>query len=131
MNMRPASILIRSIDGKIYKITDLINGKKIPLTENDLKAYDMHASSGVVKDIDGSLIDLATIYSNSGKVEISDTLPENPNANAIYVDKNARSIMIFDEEVNDWVSVGGGELSPDDSLTKEDINEIISAFKSL
>ena len=128
--MRASSILIRSMDGKIYKVTDLLQGKKIPLTETDLKDYDMHAASGVIKDLNGDLLDLATIYANSSKIEISDSLPENPKSDALYIDKTAKTLMLFDEDTSEWISLGGREngLSPENALTEIDIYEIMNVF---
>lgn len=131
--MRKASILIESLDGKIYKITDLIKGDKRPLTEEDLKGYDMYPQSGVYKDIDGSLVDIATIYASASKVEILEDLPQEPKPNSLYVDKNARSIAIYDEELG-YISLGngeGGSLDYDDSLSEQDVFDIISIFKTL
>lgn len=130
--MRPTSILIKSIDGNIYKITDLFKGKKIPLTEVDLKDYDMHPISGVYKDLNGALIDISEIYANSGNIQISDNLPEDLKPNSLYVDKNAKAIYVYDDEIG-LITLGNGEnsITYENSLTDDEVKDIISIFKNL
>lgn len=133
--MRPSSITIKSIEGKLYKITDLIKGVKEPLTDRDLKQYDMYPQSGIFKDLDGKLVDLADILTSSSKIQIDDALPENPTSNSLYIDKTSKSIAVFDEEIGEWIKLGNGEggdsLTPDNALTEDEVAQVVSIFKSL
>lgn len=133
--MRASSILVESIDGRIYKITDLIKGKKVPLTESDLKSYDMHAQSGVYKDLDGSLIDIAEFYASKNNIEFADIIPDEPKPNALYIDKNEKTISVFDEEIGDFIILGnggeGGSLSQENSLTEDEITQVVTMFQSV
>lgn len=133
--MRPTSILVQSIDGKIYKITDLINGKKIPLTENELKNYDMHAQSGVYKDTDGSLIDIAEFYASKNKIEFLEEIPNEPKTNAIYIDKNEKTILAYDEEIDDFIVLGNGNETnsfiSDNALTEDEVKQVVTMFQSV
>lgn len=133
--MRASSIIVKSIDGKLYKITDLIKGIKEPLTDTDLKNYDMYPQSGVFKDVDGKLVDLVEILTTSSKVQIQDIgKPENPTSNVLYVDKNARSIAVYDDENNEWIELGNGNsdtttiFSPENALDDSDVLEVINIF---
>lgn len=134
--MTPNSILIKSITGQIYKITDLVKGIKRPLLPSELAGYDMYAQSGILKDIDGTLVDLVELLTSSGKVQIvEDEKPTNPLPNAIYVDKNSRSISIFDEEIDEWIDLGSGDetviFSPDNALNDDDLLEVVNIFSTL
>ena len=132
--MQQSSILIKSITGKIYKITDLLNGEKIPLTEEDLRNYDMYPQSGVYKDIDGSLVDIAEIYASKNNVEILEEIPTEPKSNSLYIDKNERTISIYDENSDEFILLGSGGTTdsfvPENALTDEEIKNIVSLFKS-
>lgn len=134
--MTPNSILIKSITGQIYKITDLVKGIKRPLLPSELVHYDMYAQSGILKDTDGTLVDLVELLTSGGKVQIvEEEKPENPLPNAIYVDKNSRSISIFDEEIGEWIDLGSGDetviFSPDNALNDDDLLEVVNIFSTL
>ena len=107
--MTPNSILIKSITGEIYKITDLAKGIKQPLQPSELAGYNMHPQSGVLMDTDGKLIDLVELLVSGNRVQISEEgKPDNPSTNALYVDKSARSIAVFDEKTGEWIELGNG-----------------------
>lgn len=135
--MRKSSILIKSIDGTIYKITDLINGTKTPLTENDLRNYDMHAQSGVLKDLDGNLVDLVDLIGKGGgqvkEVEFIDTLPDVPKESVIYINTSDNSIYFFKDGV--WVKTSSdvdkeSVLSKDSSVDTSQIQEMLLIFNT-
>lgn len=133
--MQHSSILVKSITGKIYRITDLLNGKKIPLTEEDLKNYDMYPQSGIYKDLDGSLIDIAEFYSSKNNVEILEEIPSEPKSNSLYVDKVEKTISIYDEEMGEFILVGYGNETdsfiPENALTDEEVKHIVTVFRSM
>lgn len=135
--MTPNSILIKSITGEIYKITDLAKGIKQPLQPSELAGYNMHPQSGVLMDTDGKLIDLVELLVSGNRVQISEEgRPDNPSTNALYVDKSARSIAVFDEETGEWIELGNGNgditniLSPDNALSDSDISEVLNIFNT-
>ena len=133
--MTPNSILIKSITGEIYKITDLAKGIKQPLQPSELAGYNMHPQSGVLMDTDGKLIDLVELLVSGNRVQISEEgRPDDPSANALYVDKSSRSIAVFDEKTGEWIELGNGNsditdiLSPDNALSDSDVLEVIDIF---
>ena len=133
--MQQSSILVKSITGQIYKITDLLNGKKIPLTEEDLRNYDMYPQSGVYKDIDGSLVDIAEIYASKNSIEILEDSPKEPKSNALYIDKTERTITIYDEDSDEFIILGSGgtvdSFIPENALSDEEVQHIVTLFKSV
>lgn len=135
--MQKSSILIKSIDGTIYKITDLINGIKEPVTEEDIRLYDMHPSSGVLKDIDGNLVDLVDLIGKGGgqvkEVEFIETLPDVPKESVIYINTTDNSIYYFKNGV--WVKTSSdvnkeSVLSKDSSVTTSQIQEMLLIFNT-
>ena len=133
--MTPNSILIKSITGEIYKITDLAKGIKQPLQPSELAGYNMHPQSGVLMDTDGKLVDLVELLISGNRVQISEEgRPANPSTNALYVDKSARSIAVYDEKSEEWIELGNGNsditdiLSPDNALSDSDVLEVINIF---
>ena len=130
--MNPSSILIKSVTGEIYKITDLIKGIKEPLKPSELAGYNMHPQSGVLKDTDGRLIDLIELLTSGNRVVISeDSFPENPSTTTLYVNKNAKSIAVYDEE-DKWVELSGSDVNdifnPINALNDTEIMEVLDVF---
>ena len=135
--MQKSSILIKSIDGTIYKITDLINGIKDPVTEEDIRLYDMHPSSGVLKDIDGNLVDLVDLIGKGGgqvkEVEFIETLPDVPKESVIYINTTDNSIYYFKNGVWEKTSSDVDKesvLSKDSSVTTSQIQEMLLIFNT-
>ena len=135
--MNANSILIKSITGKIYKITDLIKGVKRPLEPSELAQYNMHPQSGIVKDTNNNLIDLVELMTSSDKVKIlEEGKPESPLTNAIYVDKLAKSISVFDDNSGEWIELGSGDIdttevfSIENALSDNDIKEVVDIFST-
>ena len=135
--MNANSILIKSITGKIYKITDLIKGVKRPLEPSELAQYNMHPQSGILKDTNNNLIDLVELMTSSDKVKIlKEGKPENPLTNAIYVDKSAQSISVFDDNSGEWVELGSSDIdttevfSIENALSDNDVKEVVDIFSA-
>ena len=134
--MRPSSITIKSIDGKLYKITDLIKGIKEPLMDSDLKQYDMYPQSGVFKDLDGNLVDLVDLIGKGSgdglkEIEFVDTLPEIPKESVVYVNRTDKSIYYFLN--GEWIKTSGdidanSILSKDKYTTTSEIQSMLTVF---
>ena len=134
--MQKTSILVKSIDGTVYKITDLLKGIKEPVTDEDLKNYDMYPTSGALKDLDGNIVDLVDLIGKGSgdglkEIEFVDTLPEIPKESVVYVNRTDKSIYYFLN--GEWIKTSGdidanSILSKDKYTTTSEIQSMLTVF---
>ena len=95
----------------------------------------MYLQSGVYKDIDGSLVDIAEIYASKNSIEILEGSPKEAKSNALYIDKTERTISIYDEDSDEFILLGSGgtvdSFIPENALSDEEVQHIVTLFKSV